>query len=203
MAPKIRVGVVGYGGSAKNFHIPFISAIPDYEIIAILQRAEVPTGEVASGTHCKIDHPTVRHYRTSEEFFGDADIDFVVVATRGDTHTLFAEKALEAGKHGKSNGFVVRDCVIVRWPRLELELTIFPSYLVIVDKPFSHSSEEADRVIQLAEKQGKIVTCFQNRRWVCDCYSPAHRSEWALTANCRMEASRHSVVSWTRMHWVR
>lgn len=100
MAAKIRVGVVGYGGSAKNFHIPFISNIPAYELIAVLQRAEAPTGEVAKGVHCTVDIPGIRHYRTSEEFFGDADIDFVVVATRGDTHTHFAEKALEAGKHG-------------------------------------------------------------------------------------------------------
>jgi predicted dehydrogenase len=101
MAP-IKVGVVGYGGAAKNFHIPFISAIPDYEIIAILQRAEAPANaaDAAPGSHCTVDLPNIRHYRTSEDFFGDADIQFVVVATRHDTHAYFAEEALKAGKHG-------------------------------------------------------------------------------------------------------
>ena len=38
--------------------------------------------------------------------------------------------------------------------------------VVIVDKPFARSAAEADQVIQLAEKNDLIVTCFQNRRWV-------------------------------------
>jgi predicted dehydrogenase len=136
MAP-IKVGVVGYGGAAKNFHIPFISAIPDYEIIAILQRAEAPANaaDAALGSHCTVDLPNIRHYRTSEDFFGDADIQFVVVATRHDTHAYFAEEALKAGKH------------------------------VIVDKPFARSSKEAEGVIKLANEKGLIVTGFQNRRW--------------------------------------
>lgn len=37
---------------------------------------------------------------------------------------------------------------------------------VIVDKPFARSSEEADRVIKVAEETGLILTCYQNRRWV-------------------------------------
>jgi hypothetical protein len=38
--------------------------------------------------------------------------------------------------------------------------------IVIVDKPFTMTSEEADKVIKVAEEKGLIVTCFQNRRWV-------------------------------------
>ncbi|KAM0330767.1 hypothetical protein ACHAQA_003721 [Verticillium albo-atrum] len=136
MAP-IRVGVVGYGGSAKSFHIPFITAIPDYEIVAILQRAEAPADPASApaGSHCTVDFPKVKHHRTADDFFADESIDFVVVATRTDTHIPFAEKALEAGKH------------------------------VLVDKPFGRSAAEVDRAIELAEKKGRILTCFQNRRW--------------------------------------
>ncbi|EEY19524.1 oxidoreductase domain-containing protein [Verticillium alfalfae VaMs.102] len=136
MAP-IRVGVVGYGFAAKSFHLPFISAIPDYEVVAILQRAEAPAdpASAAAGSHCTVDFPKARHHRTADAFFADADIDFVVVATHTDTHVAFAEKALEAGKH------------------------------VIVDKPFGRSAEEVDRAIALALKKGRILTCFQNRRW--------------------------------------
>lgn len=39
--------------------------------------------------------------------------------------------------------------------------------IAIVDKPFAKSSEEADRVIKIADEKGLILTCFQNRRWVC------------------------------------
>ncbi len=101
MSP-IKVGVVGYGGSAKNFHLPFISAIPDYEVVAILQRAEAPANPASApkGSHCTVDFPKVKHYRTAEDFFADSSIDFVVVATHTDTHASFATQALTAGKHG-------------------------------------------------------------------------------------------------------
>lgn len=102
MAP-IKVGIVGYGFAAKSFHIPFIAAIPDYEIIAILQRAEAPADPESSpsGAHCTVDFPAIKHYRAADDFFADAEIAFVVVATQTDTHALFAEMALKAGKHGR------------------------------------------------------------------------------------------------------
>jgi predicted dehydrogenase len=106
MTSSIRVGIVGYGNAAKTFHLPFISAVPAYEVVAILQRAEAPADPLsaAPGLHCTIDYPKVRHYRTPESFFADADIDFVVVATHTDSHAEFAIKALEAGKHGRYQG---------------------------------------------------------------------------------------------------
>ncbi|KAF5239324.1 hypothetical protein FANTH_9983 [Fusarium anthophilum] len=145
MAP-IKVGVVGYGNSAKSFHLPFITSIPDYEVIAILQRKEAPANPSSAekGSHCTVNFPHVRHYRTAEEFFADKDIQFVVVATQHDTHASFAEQALNAGKH------------------------------VIVDKPFAVSAEEADRVIKLGEEKGLILTCFQNRRWDADFQTLRH-----------------------------
>ena len=79
--------------------------------------------------------PRARRYRTAEEFFGDAEIEVVVVCSRDDTHAEFALRALEAGKH------------------------------VAVEKPFARSVEEADKVIALAKEKGLLVTCFQNRRW--------------------------------------
>ncbi|KAH6989938.1 hypothetical protein EDB80DRAFT_729255 [Ilyonectria destructans] len=134
---RIKVGIVGYGFAAKNFHLPFIRAIPDYEVVAILQRAEAPSDPASApkGSHCTVDFPGIKHYRKAEDFFADAEIGFVVVATHTDTHASFAEQALKAGKH------------------------------VIVDKPFANSSEEADKVIELARQKGLIVTCFQNRRY--------------------------------------
>jgi predicted dehydrogenase len=101
MAP-IKIGVIGYGFAAKSFHLPFINAIPDYEVVAILQRAEAPAdpASVAKGLHCTVDFPSVTHHRTAEEFFANSDIGVVVVASHADTHASFAEQALKAGKHG-------------------------------------------------------------------------------------------------------
>ncbi|KAF2035991.1 NAD(P)-binding protein [Setomelanomma holmii] len=136
MAP-IKVGVIGYGFAAKSFHLPFINAIPDYEVVAILQRAEAPTdpASIARGTHCSFDFLQVKHHRTADAFFADSEIDFVVVASHADTHVSFAEQALKAGKH------------------------------VIIDKPFARTTEEADSVIKLAKEKGLVLTCFQNRRY--------------------------------------
>ncbi|KAF4341174.1 hypothetical protein FBEOM_4892 [Fusarium beomiforme] len=145
MAP-IKVGVIGYGNSAKSFHLPFITSLPDYQVIGILQRKEAPVdpSSAPKGSHCTVDFPNIRHYRTPDEFFADKDIQFVVVATHHDTHASFAERALNAGKH------------------------------VIVDKPFAVSAEEADRVIKLGEEKGLILTCFQNRRWDADFQTLRH-----------------------------
>lgn len=100
---SIKVGIIGYGNSAKRFHLPLITAISDYEVVAILQRAEAPPDPASApkNSHCTVDFPHVKHYRQAEEFFANAVIQFVVVATRNDTHAYFAEKALLAGKHGK------------------------------------------------------------------------------------------------------
>lgn len=134
----IKVGVIGYGFAAKNFHLPFINAIPDYEVIAILQQAEAPAdpASVAKGTPCTVDFPKITHYRTPEDFFANAEIDFVFVTSHADTHASFAEQALNAGKH------------------------------VIIDKPFARSTEVADSIVKLATEKGLILTTFQNRRYV-------------------------------------
>ncbi|KAL4927246.1 uncharacterized protein BDV17DRAFT_267136 [Aspergillus undulatus] len=142
----INVGVIGYGFSTNHYHIPFISAIPEYKITAVLQRAEAPCdiSTAERGSHCTVDLPGIRHYRTPDEFFADPDTELIVVATHVDTHALFAERALTVGKH------------------------------VLVDKPFVRSTEEADRVIALAKEKDLIITCYQNRRWDGDFQTLRH-----------------------------
>ncbi|KJX97270.1 NAD binding Rossmann fold oxidoreductase like protein [Zymoseptoria brevis] len=138
--PPIKVGIIGYGSSAKVFHLPYILPNPDLEVHAFLQRAEAPTDKsnVDPGKHCTIDHPLVKHYRTPKDFFADQAIDLVVVCTAHDTHAHFAELALLSGKH------------------------------VIVEKPFTITSSSASHLISLSHHHGKILTCFQNRRYDSD-----------------------------------
>ncbi|KAJ4138476.1 hypothetical protein NW768_002310 [Fusarium equiseti] len=161
MSP-IKVGVIGYGNSAKTFHLPFITAIPDFQLVAILQRAEAPAdpSSAPKGSHCTVDFPQVKHYREADQFFADSEIQFVVVVTHHDTHGKFAEQALRAGKH------------------------------VIVDKPFTMTSEEADKVIKVAEEKSLIVTCFQNRRWDADFRTLSHLIEKGALGDIK-EAELH------------
>jgi predicted dehydrogenase len=99
----IKVGFVGYGGSVRTYHLPYILPNKEFEIYAFLQRSPAPSpGEVAKpGTHCTVDFPEAKHYRTADDFFADPFIELVIVCTHTDTHAEFAEKALNAGKNGE------------------------------------------------------------------------------------------------------
>ncbi|KAL2820548.1 hypothetical protein BDW59DRAFT_150677 [Aspergillus cavernicola] len=94
MASKTwNVGVVGYGFSAKIFHIPFIQDVPQFKLYAVVQRTPKPDDDAEK------DHPGIKSYRTSEEMVQDADVDVVVITTAPDLHHYLAKLALENGKH--------------------------------------------------------------------------------------------------------
>ena len=95
MASKIHnVGIIGYGLSAKVFHIPFISVVPELVLYAVVQRTPKPNNDVEK------DYPDIRCYRSVEEMLGDAQVDAVIVTTSPDSHLTLTKLALEAGKHG-------------------------------------------------------------------------------------------------------
>jgi scyllo-inositol 2-dehydrogenase (NADP+) len=62
-------------------------------------------------------------------------IDLVVIATPNAWHYEYAKQALEAGKH------------------------------VVVEKPLTLTTAEADELIALAKQKGVLLTQFHNRRW--------------------------------------
>ncbi|MFT3747726.1 MAG: oxidoreductase [Agriterribacter sp.] len=127
---KIRAGVVGFGISAKVFHLPFITTLPgQYELVSILQR---------KGNEAKTQFPQAKIVRTIEEMVSDPDIDLVVITTPNDTHFPYTKMALEAGKH------------------------------VVLEKPFTNTIEEAEQLINIAAKSGKVLSVYQNRRYVSD-----------------------------------
>jgi scyllo-inositol 2-dehydrogenase (NADP+) len=64
--------------------------------------------------------------------------ELVVVASPNKTHFPIAKAALQAGRH------------------------------VVVDKPLTISVDEADALISLAERQGRVLSVFHNRRWDSD-----------------------------------
>jgi scyllo-inositol 2-dehydrogenase (NADP+) len=70
-----------------------------------------------------------------EAIFSDPEIELVVIASPTSTHSDLACAALRAGKH------------------------------LVVDKPFTATVQEADRLIELAKSQQLLLSVFQNRRW--------------------------------------
>jgi predicted dehydrogenase len=84
------------------------------------------------------DHPSAKIYHSAEEIFADPSVDIIVVTTTPDTHFSFTKAALESGKH------------------------------VIVEKPFVPTSAEAQQLIDISQKTGKLICVYQNRRWDTD-----------------------------------
>lgn len=95
MSPKpFHLAVVGYGVSAKIFHIPFILTLPeDFKLYGIVQRSPKPDDDAAK------DHDGIKSWRSVEEMYADTEVDVVVLTTVPETHFEMAQKSLEAGKH--------------------------------------------------------------------------------------------------------
>lgn len=95
MASKsYNVGVIGYGMSAKVFHIPLITVVPYFKLYAVVQRSPKPNDDAEK------DHPGIKSYRTTEEMVKDPTVDVVIVTTAPDLHLSLTKLALNAGKHG-------------------------------------------------------------------------------------------------------
>ena len=75
---------------------------------------------------------------SADEIISDPAVDIVVVATSNDVHYSLAKAALEAGKH------------------------------VIVEKPFTNTSAEADELITLAKDKGLLLSVHHNARFHSD-----------------------------------
>ncbi|KAJ5665026.1 uncharacterized protein N7477_007474 [Penicillium maclennaniae] len=94
MASKTyNVGVIGYGFSAKIFHIPFVKQIPELKLYAIVQRTPKANDDAEK------DHPGVKSFRTTDDMVKDPAVDVVIVTTAPDSHFDQCKLALEAGKH--------------------------------------------------------------------------------------------------------
>ncbi|KAF4121917.1 Homoserine dehydrogenase [Geosmithia morbida] len=93
VSKTFNVGVVGYGMSAKIFHIPFISQTPSLRLHAIVQR------NPREGNSAPTDHPSARHFSDVKDLLADADTDVIVITTPPDQHFALTKAALESGKH--------------------------------------------------------------------------------------------------------
>lgn len=82
--------------------------------------------------------PKVNVVKTFEDLINNDEVELVVITTPNTTHFDYASRALKAGKH------------------------------VVLEKPFTNTSEEALNLIQIAAESGKILSVYQNRRYVSD-----------------------------------
>jgi len=92
---SFNVGIIGYGLSAKVFHIPLLASVPELKFYAIVQRTPKPDDDAGK------DHPGIKSYRSSEELIKDEAVDVIIVTTTPETHFELTKSALENGKHGR------------------------------------------------------------------------------------------------------
>lgn len=83
----------------------------------------------------KADYPDAETFRSVEEMLENADIDLVVVNTPVQTHFNYVKLALEAGKN------------------------------VIVEKPFTVNTAEAEKLTEIAANKNLFLSVYQNRRF--------------------------------------
>lgn len=130
--------MVGFGSSARTFHLPFILSLPEYfKLHSIQQRPGSTSGPPASSAH-----PDVAIAASFDKVISGptalAKPGLVVITTSNATHFPFAKAALQAGYH------------------------------VIVEKPITWRLSEAEELVSLSSSLGLVCASFNNRRWDCD-----------------------------------
>lgn len=86
----------------------------------------------------RADWPGVTVFDNPQALIASDAVDLVVVPTPNQTHHALAKAALLAGKH------------------------------VVVDKPFTVTEAEALDLAHTAQRQGRLLSVFHNRRWDAD-----------------------------------
>lgn len=80
-------------------------------------------------------YPDAKLYRSVDELIADESLQLIIVNTPIQTHYDYAKKVITAGKH------------------------------VIVEKPFTVTSKEAEELVKLAEMKNVLLIVYQNRRY--------------------------------------
>jgi len=140
----INALVLGYGFSANIFHIPFIITTPGIRLHSIFQRppltqagGEPPKSakEDYAGTDVIVFeswHEVEQYQRECQEA---KQIDLLVITAGNQVHGELIRAGLRLGEHGVH---------------------------VVVEKPFTPTSEECDELVELAKRRGKILTVYHS-----------------------------------------
>lgn len=86
----IRTGIIGYGMSAKTFHLPFILNMEEFSVTGI---------STSKNETLAAEQPGLTCYSSPEELINDGEIELIIITSPNESHFPLAKKALEAGKH--------------------------------------------------------------------------------------------------------
>ena len=111
---------------------------PFIDMVDGFELTKISTANPAAIDLIQNRYPDTEIVPGAEEIINDKSIDLVIVTSPNTVHFKWAKEALLAGKH------------------------------VVVEKPFTNTTAEADELIELSKKTGKILTAYHNRRFVSD-----------------------------------
>ena len=90
MENQIITGLVGYGGSGKNFHAPFINQNLGFYLKSVVERTK---------KQAILEYPGIQSFKDIDGLLADPQIELIVIASPNQTHFALALKSLQAGKH--------------------------------------------------------------------------------------------------------
>lgn len=126
MSQTVNTAIIGYGKSAKQFHVPLLKSNPGFKVTTVLQR---------SNNDALNEFKNINIVRNLKDLLKDDAIDLVIITTPNHLHFDQAFDCLSADKH------------------------------VVVEKPFTITTDQAEKLIRVARERERVLTVFQNRRW--------------------------------------
>lgn len=86
----INTAVIGYGYSAKTFHIPFIQALGEFNLAALVTSQPDAAKQALPDTQC---------YKNVDELLKDSKVELVIITAPNALHFQLASQCIAAGKH--------------------------------------------------------------------------------------------------------
>lgn len=111
---------------------------PFIDVIEGFELSKISTSDPAKEAMIEERYPVAAVVPDGKGIIDDPEIDLVIVTSPNTDHFRWAREALIAGKH------------------------------VVVEKPFTVTVEEAKELIEIANRQQKILTVYHNRRFTSD-----------------------------------
>lgn len=111
---------------------------PFIEVVEGYTLSKISTANAERSAAAKERYPNTEVVADAESIINDPNIDLVIVTSPNTDHFKWAKETLLAGKHA------------------------------VVEKPFTVDVAEAEELIEISKKQGKILTVYHNRRFTSD-----------------------------------
>jgi predicted dehydrogenase len=150
MPEKIKIGLIGCGGIARNhlyaFRELYRKGLGNFEIVAICDVVDKKAKSFASDVKKFQKKTTPKVHRDFDNMLEKEDIQAVHICTDHRTHHLIAIPCLKKGKH------------------------------VIVEKPLGITMRAGRRMIEAAKKHGKVLAVAEDRRFLLI----NRASKWAI-----------------------